>query len=88
MKRILSIFLVAVFTLTLFTGCHGAKETASFVIPAEFDTEKEYELTFWAKSDTNVTQTRIYEKTIADFEALYPNKIGRASCRERVCLSV
>ena len=73
MKRILSIFLVAVLTLTLFTGCHGAKETASFVIPAEFDTEKEYELTFWAKSDTNVTQTRIYEKTIADFEALYPN---------------
>ena len=41
MKRILSIFLVAVLTLTLFTSCHGAKETASFVIPAEFDTEKE-----------------------------------------------
>lgn len=28
---------------------------------------------FWAKNDTNKTQTEIYKKAIADFEALYPN---------------
>ncbi len=73
MKKILSIALAAVMGLTLFTGCHGARRMNDFVIPENFDTEKTYELTFWAKSDTNVTQTRIYEKAIADFEALYPN---------------
>ena len=38
-----------------------------------FDTSKNYELTFWAKNDTNKTQTDIYKKAISDFEALYPN---------------
>lgn len=58
---------------SLLTGCHGAKGLNAFVIPEEFDTNREYEITFWAKNDTNKTQTRIYEKAIADFEALYPN---------------
>ncbi|MBQ8497216.1 MAG: extracellular solute-binding protein [Clostridia bacterium] len=73
MKRILSLVLTLVFSLLLFTGCHGAKRRDAFVIPEEFDTSREYEISFWAKSDTNVTQTRIYEKAIRDFEALYPN---------------
>ena len=37
------------------------------------DTSKNYEITFWAKNDTNKTQTKIYEQAIADFEELYPN---------------
>lgn len=73
MKRIVSLVLVSFLFVMLFTGCHGAKERASFAMPDAFDTEREYEITFWAKSDTNVTQTRIYEKAIRDFEALYPN---------------
>ena len=72
-KRILSLMLVAVLCLPLLTGCHGARRMDAFEIPAEFDTSKEYTLTFWAKSDTNVKQTNIYKKAIADFEALYPN---------------
>ena len=72
-KRILSFLLAALFCLPLLTGCHGARRMEAFEIPAEFDTSRDYELTFWAKSDTNVKQTRIYEKAIADFEALYPN---------------
>ena len=32
-----------------------------------------YEITFWAKNDTNKTQVDIYKQAIADFEALYPN---------------
>ncbi len=57
----------------LLTGCHGAKEADPFVMPETFNTEKQYELTFWAKSDTNVVQTNIYKKTIEDFQKLYPN---------------
>ena len=43
------------------------------MIPEEFDLSKHYEITFWAKNDTNKTQTAIYEQAISDFEALYPN---------------
>jgi multiple sugar transport system substrate-binding protein len=58
----------------LLTGCHGAKaQTSGFEIPEEFDESQKYEITFWAKNDTNKTQTTIYENAIADFEKLYPN---------------
>lgn len=55
------------------TGCHGAKGLEAFAVPEEFDLSREYEITFWAKNDTNKTQTAIYEKAIRDFEKLYPN---------------
>ncbi|MDO5425017.1 MAG: extracellular solute-binding protein [Eubacteriales bacterium] len=57
----------------LLTGCHGKKEQSAFALPEEFDLSQTYEITFWAKNDTNKTQTKIYEKAIEDFEALYPN---------------
>lgn len=44
-----------------------------FVIPQKFDEEKNYEITFWAKNDTNIRQVEIYNQAIAGFEALYPN---------------
>ena len=75
-KRILSVLLLMVLAsgsvLTL-TGCHGSKGMAAFEVPEEFDSSREYEITFWAKNDTNRTQTAIYEQAIADFEKLYPN---------------
>ena len=55
------------------TGCHGKKGLPPFAMPEEFDTSVNYEITFWAKNDTNKTQTAIYEKAIDDFEKLYPN---------------
>ncbi len=63
----------SVLSASVLTGCHGSRGMDAFVIPEEFDTARNYEITFWAKNDTNITQTRIYEKAIADFEALYPN---------------
>ena len=71
-------FLVLVSVLLLgnafsLTGCHGRESLSAFVIPEEFDLSRNYEITFWAKNDTNKTQTAIYEKAIADFESLYPN---------------
>ena len=49
------------------------KYTDNFKIPESFDENKNYQLTFWAKNDTNKVQTAIYEKAIKDFEKLYPN---------------
>ncbi len=70
--RILSCALLAASTLSL-TGCHGSTGMKEFVLPEEFDLTKQHEITFWAKNDTNKTQTNIYEKAIRDFEAIYPN---------------
>ena len=73
-KRKITAFLGCVAVSScLLTGCHGAKESAGFEIPQELDENKKIELTFWAKNDTNVTQTAIYNKAIEDFEKLYPN---------------
>lgn len=75
MIRIRNFFLLALIACStiVFTGCHGSKGMDAFEIPEEFDISKEYEITFWAKNDTNKTQTAIYEQAIADFETLYPN---------------
>ncbi len=70
--RLVALLLVLSMLLAL-CGCHGAAEAKVFEIPANFDTSKTYEISFWAKNDTNLTQVDIYKKTIADFEALYPN---------------
>jgi len=55
------------------TGCHGSRGLDPFVIPEEFDTSKTYEISFWAKNDTNKAQTDIYKQAIADFQEIYPN---------------
>lgn len=67
------LFLLTACTALLLTGCHGSRGLEAFVIPEEFDTSSNYEITFWAKNDTNKTQTEIYEQAIHDFEQLYPN---------------
>ena len=76
MKKAVSVFLlfvlIAAGTVSL-TGCHGSKGLKAFEIPEQFDTSRAYEITFWAKNDTNKTQTAIYEQAIRDFEAIYPN---------------
>lgn len=72
MKKLLSGLLFAALAVSL-SGCHGSQERSDFEIPEAFDTSRNYEITFWAKNDTNKTQTNIYKKAIADFEALYPN---------------
>ena len=62
-----------IFCAVFMTACHGSKEVQTFEIPEEFDETKSYEITFWAKNDTNKTQTAVYEKAIEDFQRLYPN---------------
>ena len=79
MKKILCLFLLAALLLS---GCHGAitapgeaapAADTAYTLPEAFDTSRQYEITFWAKNDTNMTQVNIYKQAIADFEDLYPN---------------
>ena len=72
-RKFLSLAVFMLCGIFLLTGCHGQAGMNAFEIPEEFDLSREYEITFWAKNDTNKTQTAIYEKAIADFEELYPN---------------
>lgn len=55
------------------SGCHGQRSTSSFTVPESFDESKSYEVTFWAKNDTNKNQTAVYQQAIDDFEQMYPN---------------
>ena len=72
MKKIISVMLALILLLSL-TACHGSEEAKVFEIPSEFDTSRNYEISFWAKNDTNMTQVDIYKQAIEDFQALYPN---------------
>ena len=81
MKKLLCIILTL--CLLLLSGCHGelvkpeqeeeSTPVSSFKIPETFDTSKNYEISFWAKNDTNMTQVGIYKKAIEDFQQIYPN---------------
>ena len=75
MRKLLSIVCIALSLVLMLSSCHGVVKREEFEIAdiPEFDTTRTYELTFWAKNDTNVTQANIYKQAIADFEALYPN---------------
>ena len=77
-KRSFSIHCVALALLLCLlalslAACHGSRGRADFSVPQAFDTTRQFEITFWAKNDTNKTQTAIYKKAIDDFQALYPN---------------
>ena len=72
MKRIAKLMTAVAVTLLL-TSCHGAKGLPEFEMPESFDESKTYNITFWAKNDTNKTQSDLYKKSIEDFEKLYPN---------------
>lgn len=73
LRKIFALVLLLCTVASVFSGCHGAVERNVFEIPEEFDESRNYEITFWAKNDTNVTQVNIYKKTIEDFQKLYPN---------------
>ena len=49
------------YAVLFLTGCHGSKGLSAFAVPESFDETRNYEITFWAKNDTNKTQTAIYQ---------------------------
>jgi multiple sugar transport system substrate-binding protein len=70
--RLAALLFALVLCLSL-GGCHGSRRQSAFEIPEAFDESRSYEISFWAKNDTNKTQVKIYEQAVEDFEALYPN---------------
>ncbi len=66
-------FLAALVCAVSATACHGLVKRKAFNIPEQFDLTRNYTVTFWAKNDTNKTQTEIYTRAARSFEALYPN---------------
>ena len=79
MKKLCCLLLLSALLLS---GCHGAitapgasapAAAEAYPLPETFDTSRQYEVTFWAKNDTNMTQVNIYKQAIADFEDLHPN---------------
>lgn len=72
-KSIAIVVLAAMMCALMLTGCHGSVDRKAFVVPEEFDTSRNYEITFWAKNDTNLLQNSIYRKAVEDFQKLYPN---------------
>ena len=72
LKAISALLLVSI-ALSALSGCHGSVKRIEFAIPEEFDTTRNYEITFWAKNESNIDQANVYRKAVADFEALYPN---------------
>lgn len=72
--RFLSVGIAALTACLALAGCHGSREaTPVFEVPQVFDESREYNITFWAKNDTNKAQTDIYAKAIEDFSQIYPN---------------
>ncbi|MBO7673369.1 MAG: extracellular solute-binding protein [Atopobiaceae bacterium] len=71
--RSLAAAIVAVALVLSLGGCHGSTGLPTFEVPQSWDSSRTYELTFWAKNDTNKAQTQVYEDAIAKFEELYPN---------------
>jgi len=72
MKKLAFLLLLAL-CLPVLASCHGSRGLDPFVLSEAFDESRPIEITFWAKNDTNLAQVNIYEKAIADFQAIYPN---------------
>lgn len=75
MIRIKTFVLVSALLLVVLAvcGCHGGNTKNDFEIPESFDMSKAYEITFWAKNESNITQADIYKQAIEDFNKYYPN---------------
>ncbi|MBQ6551515.1 MAG: extracellular solute-binding protein [Lachnospiraceae bacterium] len=74
MKKKLLLFVISsALAVILLSGCHGKKESYAFTLPEEFDTSLTYEITFWAKNDSNKAQVNVYQRAISEFQELYPN---------------
>jgi len=69
---ILAVILITLSVLPL-TACHGARDSVSFDIPADFDPDRQYEISFWAKNEGHNAQADVYRQAIRDFNSHYPN---------------
>ena len=73
LRKVVIIITLAAVLATSLTSCHGNKAYEPFEMPESFDTDREYNITFWAKNDTNNNQVAVYNAAVKVFEELYPN---------------
>ena len=75
MRKLISIALLlsVLISLLSLTACHRGKGLAEFEMPNNFNDSKKYEISFWAKNDSNTDQVNAYKQAIKDFESYYPN---------------
>ena len=73
--KVCSLILLLAMLITM-GGCHGAEVRNTFAVPEEFDTSRNYEISFWAKNDTNMTQVGIYKDAIAAFQEMKEKGYG------------
>ena len=67
------LFAAGILGMLALGGCHGSGSRTQFEVPRELDSARNFEITFWAKNDTNKTQTEIYQNAVRSFEEKYPN---------------
>lgn len=79
MKKFFMVFSFGLILISL-CSCHGTLiekrppvNLVDFEVPETFDETKKFELTFWAKNDTNKVQQAIFQNAVHSFEELYPN---------------
>lgn len=73
MIRKFLLFTALISAVLFLASCHGSKAVSNIEVPRDFDTDKHYEIVFWAKNENNSSQRSVYEQAIAGFEQLYPN---------------
>ena len=79
MKKAYIPALLALLSLLTLCGCHGSRGQNAFSVPDSFDESRRYEITFWAKNDTNKTQVDIYR-----FSGAVPQHLGEAAAVYRL----
>lgn len=73
LKKLIPSILIVSFASMALTGCHGTKGLEPFTVPEQLDTNRDIEITFWNKNDSNKVQVSAYKNAITEFEKLYPN---------------
>ncbi len=69
----LLVFAALFISVLVLSGCHGSSGREEFAVPDGLDAGRKFEITFWAKNDTNKRQTEIYQNAAAEFEKVYPD---------------
>ncbi|RIA78199.1 multiple sugar transport system substrate-binding protein [Anaeroplasma bactoclasticum] len=72
MRKVL-LALLGVLSIVGITSCHHVTKHNEFHVPEEFDMNKNYTISFWAKNDSDQRQIDVYKKAISDFNTYYPN---------------
>ena len=67
MRKVL-LALLGVLSIVGITSCHHVTKHNEFHVPEEFDMNKNYTISFWAKNDSDQRQIDVYKKAI--FEAI------------------